>query len=314
MDFGEWILNTRKEQELDIQTFAEKTRVNVGTISRIENSHTQPTVFTAFRLTEGLGVSLPTLIKDLGGVYHVFTQDNLVGEREILTLSDVKVLVEDFSLNGRKVRLYLADALSSLSHALASTKKRSPGSENGEISFDVNDIDKLLFTSSLYRFNLRYPLGMASSIIRDTYDLGGAVIDDDIGAFLRGFRLGEHNIAKSANNLYERIAFGSSSLERVKFNDLMTIDKDLGLNGKLLGIFWELCRFEEIFNPPVIRSKAFVQKSLFGDDDDDEYIEYGPRSRSLDYKLATLYVLAYRWYQYVNRSRNVLSFHKYVYL
>src|SRR6266516_1351168 len=169
MKFGEWVQNTRKDQDQDIRSLAEKTGVDVGTISRIENVHTQATIYTVFRLAEGLNTSLPDLIQALSGKYlSSFEEKKLASDANVLTLLDVEKIVEDFNKESLAVRSYLAKCLNDLEQGLSSISLEA-SKEKRLVSFDVEDIDKLLYPSQIYRVDMVYPRMLKSEIIQFTY-------------------------------------------------------------------------------------------------------------------------------------------------
>lgn len=321
MDFGEWVLSKRREQGLDIQSFARKTRVNAGTISRIENSRAQPTLYSAFRLTEGSGTTLSMLLKDLGEEQKQTEQRDLLDESSILTFSDVEFLVDKFHSKGNEVGLYLVSLLnklySFLEHRL-STRKNLPSSRKDELPsaadefFSERDIDMFLSSSALYHFDFKYPYYIEPTIIISTFHSKGAMIHNDIVTVMRSFSTHSFDLSKSSNKFFERIASEAGSFERIRLDEIMTIDQELSLNGELLSIFWEICRFDEKFNPPVVRSKYSGQDNLFSTEDDDIYFQEKFSSKSsVDCRVATLYVMIYRWYQYMANAGQSLSFEKY---
>lgn len=308
MDFGDWVLKTRKERELDLRTLSEKTNVDMGTISRIEHSHTNSTVFTAFRLVEGLGVSLPVFINELTGNSPTSIRDEKSEKANtVLTLKDIEILVEEFDENGDSVREYLKDTMNGILNFIPDRISVKFGENNRLIPLSVDDIDRFLFRSPLYRFELRYPIGIGARRIQHLYEQRAALVPNDIQHYLRGKRL--EGLTRIASNVSNRL-LGTGALDRIKLNELLSLDKELEEGGRLLGIYWEACRFDERFTPSIHHSIHYEQPTLFGQQDVEE-LETAHGRKPWEHKLALLYVLIYRWYVYLNRHGELPPFGKY---
>ena len=183
------------------------------------------------------------------------------------------------------------------------------------VRFNYNDIDRLLFRTRLYTFDLRYPLPIRPANIRYVYEHNGALISSDIGSYLSEKRY--EALSRPSSNMLLRMT-GTGSLDRMKLGELLSLDEELREDGRLIGLFWEVCRFEEAFNPPLKRIKypterstLFEQSPLFENEEVEEVVAVRGK-RSFEYKLARLYVITYRWHQYLNRSGEVLRFEKYL--
>jgi len=311
MEFGKWVQNKRKERKLDIRTLAEKTDVDVGTISRIENLHTNATVYTALSLIDGLGVSLPTLIYDLTGNHPPSIKDKYVEKNNtVLTLQDVERLVKAFEHSRDSVRKYLVDTLNDISSNIPKGMNISYGGGAKPATFTIEDVDKLVlsFCSPLYEFKVRYPSGIGLKNIELIYEQNGALVSDDIQQYMQRIRL--EGLKRTSSNLLLRLT-GSGDLQRIKLNELLALDEELGEGGRLLGLFWEVYRFDKEFDPPIHHSKFFEPPTLVLPLDIEEWETVRGRKPWV-YSLALLYVLVYRWYLYLNRRGIELSpFRKY---
>ncbi len=300
MEFGEWVNDIRKERDFDLRSFAAITGVDGSTISRIENLHTQATLYTAFRICEGLGVSLPELIRTLNGKYpSSFEKEHHVEKETIVTLKNVEEFIEAFHHDEHNLRERLVKSLNKIS---SNIKVRNP--KRGKLSFfTLEDIDKLLYSSSLYQFSLKYPTGIRPQDILAIYEQGGALMLTDVEVYVSkiqyvGNSLEEEdeeedfeNYSKASFNTLSRLA--KNSVERIKLNEIMALDKRSKQDGKILGMFWEACKFHEKFSPTQHRQKYEMQQSLF----DFDAPSPSPIREEWEYKLASVYIKICRWYQ-----------------
>src|SRR5258708_37666916 len=95
MEFGTWVQNIRKERGLDIREMAQITGVDASTISRIENSRTEATLYSSFRICRGLKIPLPELIEVLSGPYPLALEEKSPSET-VVTSHDVEDFVVRF--------------------------------------------------------------------------------------------------------------------------------------------------------------------------------------------------------------------------
>src|SRR3989442_6969223 len=116
MEFGTWVQNVRKERGIDIRAIAEKTGVDASTISRIENSRTEATLYTSFRICQGLRISLSELVQLLSGPYPLALEEREPSEEEtVVTFHDVEDFVGSFRSAKRKYCGRIAESLTFIS-------------------------------------------------------------------------------------------------------------------------------------------------------------------------------------------------------
>jgi transcriptional regulator with XRE-family HTH domain len=327
MEFGEWVQKVRKERRLDVRTFAEKTGVDPSTISRIENLKTEATFYTAFRIIEAMGASPIDLFAILTGkLPHLLVKRSFKEEskHQLVTLQDVEKFVNDFVSDKDSVCRRLAEDLNYLSAKYASRDKI----QNREwvafkmSAFTSGDIDRILFTSSLYyRLELKYPTHIRADDILFTYEQNGALLLNDVEVYLQ--RLDPHS-----NFAFVPLSrmMTSSSIERIKLSDVLQFDVKSEQDGRIIGMFWEVCKFYERFN--TLKQQAeYSQLTFFDLSRKSEYSQLTPfdfakRSEFDDpirvdrpnasvfstnrddwgFRLAVIYVTINRWYQYYESS------------
>lgn len=280
LEFGRWIRSLRKERQLDIRSLAERTGVEVSTISRVENARTQVTLLTAIRLCEGLG-------KDVSDVFTVLrgkpmnkdVEERVTGADAVPNMGDVEQFLTYFQSNKEEGKIWFSDLL----NRVVSMSRGDEGSARGNLSrvFVPEDIHKLLFDSPFYRFEIQYPPTIAARDIFTIYQHGGMLTLIDIGEYVKKVRRDrqvtlarleqEANITQSILSRLE-----STVIEQIKLADVFMLDTQLGQEGTLLSMYWSVYSFyERLYR----RHAASAEQNL---------------------KLVSIFILTCRWLQFMN--------------
>jgi transcriptional regulator with XRE-family HTH domain len=323
MEFGEWLRQQRQSQGFDVRGLAEKSHVDPSTISRIENEHTQSTLYTAYRLCKGLGVSLSHLYRDLAGLNMterkpVFINEGciIIGEENVITREDIRVLLDDYRQEKESVYHYLAESINEIFFFLqkhVDKKIKSP-------QFTFENMRVLLARNyrSVLSFDLEYPRGNVAKdftthdVILYNYNRKGVLLLEDAGVYIKGLRRSvrgttlegvKSDTAISASVL-SRLEDGA--LERIKFSDILNLDSFFNQSGKFVDMCWDICEFEDWKE-----RNYYTSVSYYGAVISREYKTEQPTSivMSREKKLISIYVRICRWYQYL--AGNEFEWHKY---
>src|SRR5947207_8295977 len=212
MEFGDWLADTRKRLGLDIRSFAEKTKVDASTISRTENQETQATLYTAFRICEGLDISFSEFFQQLKGPFTLPLpwNDNPVKGVRVLSIEDVENFIAKFYSHEDSMRELLANLLNEISYRLSKATKHRKYAENAMIEVQPEDIDKMLYGFRLFTgFHLQYPWEISANIIFDTFQHNGVLEVDDVDVFMQDIVMkgrGEHKLlSRLQGGVLERI-------------------------------------------------------------------------------------------------------------
>jgi transcriptional regulator with XRE-family HTH domain len=288
MKFGDWVLDIRKKQELDVRAFAEKTGVDSSTISRTEHSHTETTIYTAYRITEGMEFSISELIQNLEGKNLPWLDKRVDGSDAILTLKDVQAFINHFRTNRDNATENLTFHLNNILEVALS--KGRYDEEYEKAYYTPTDIKRSLVKSPVsFQLDFKYPLRIDPDVIAFTYAQNGAIMLHDVDTYIAGIRP-KIRPPYGLSSFGLRVSTGSS-LERIKLSDVIHLDSDAGQDGRLIGMYWEACRFYDWFKPSEERKTR--QRSLF---DDENYSPFVPREEWV-IRLASLYIIICRWYQ-----------------
>jgi transcriptional regulator with XRE-family HTH domain len=291
MDFGPWLKQIRAERKLDARSLANLTGVDASTITRIEGERTQATLLTAVRLCEGLDVSLSQLLQALrGSPLHEMNREGMSGGPSVPTAHDVETFLRCFLTNEEKGMEWLSNLLNQV--VLLQCASEGKSRESKLPLFGPGDIQKLLFDTSVYRFELQYPPFLETEDILRIYQWGGVLTLADIGIYLRKARQGRN---VTLTRLEESGKFSASGLsrletgtvEQVKLAEMVTLDEQLEQEGQLLAMYWSVCKFNEQF------ARQFSQSP-----DRKDFPSPGRSDQAL--KLASLFITTCRWLQAFN--------------
>lgn len=265
IELGQWLQQERVKQGIDLRTLSELTGIDIGTISRVENSRTQATLATGVRLCEGLGVTPSSLLEALGRKSSVdLDSADASGCEAIPTLSDVQAFLKYIGTDWHAGCLLLADML----NMIASIQLRSGVTGNREMPhlFVPEDVDKFLIDLPLYRFELVYPPHLRADDIWRVYRCGKWLSITDVGISIRRLRSEKHvpliqmqHAVKISDSVLARLEEGV--LERIKLNDVLMLDEYLEQDGKVLAMYWKAYQLDRTMTQFLTESGS-QQKTL----------------------------------------------------
>lgn len=267
MDFGGWVRVLRQAQKLDIRALAERTGVEVSTISRVENARTKVTLLTVIRLCKGLGVTFHDLLEVVysqGAVRRI--DEGSMPSSAVPTRDDIDQFLEYFHREEKEGKAWLSQLIKRVISASESTGKRSE--ENGIDLFVPVDI--LLIDSPFYRFEVQYPSTLSAKDIVTIYECGGLLTSIDIGEYLRKVRREQQitleQLERTAHfSTSVLLRLESSVIEQIKLADVIWLDQHLGQSGMLFSMYWEVYSFYEdlLYRYPTTAERDMKLVSIF---------------------------------------------------
>jgi transcriptional regulator with XRE-family HTH domain len=270
MNLGDFVREKRKEAGISLQALAETTGVDIGTISRIENSRTKATLQSTARLCSGLGVTPNELAQVLGILQPDTSQTqeqsttqsgaSLAGNTEssdtpesekehpsqenfVLTEQDVLSYLILFQEHPDAARTWLVEQLN---HIIG---RQSSDQYGRKIEEEIpqlipEDVDKLTAPPSVYRFRLEYPRFLPAHTILEIYRQRGILMPADADVYIRQSR---HEFAKRGGHRVGDILnrLDAAAIERTKLEDAVTLDAELKMRGELLGLLLSTSTFTD---------------------------------------------------------------------
>jgi transcriptional regulator with XRE-family HTH domain len=313
MEFGGWLKNIRKELNLDVRSLANMTGVDSSTISRTENLQTQTTLYTAFRISEGIGISLIDLI-DILEEKHLTSleKNNFIANDNVLTLQNIEKIIEDLAADDTNVIELITSHLNLLlKEGLAN---RTPDFLFSDLFYyDDNDVYRFLYESPLfYKSDMKYPRNIDYNVLLYSYEHKGALILQDAELYASKVRPNKSRTRLPLNFSPQSRMEAGSSLERIKFSDVLQYDIETEQHGKVLGMYWEACRFYAKFTATQLNSNMtftysnlhYKQPTLFDISEIESYT--APREEWV-IRLATMILVVYRWYQSLKGNKFVFK-------
>ena len=243
-DFGRWVREVREKKGLDLRAFGRQTSVDPSTISRIENGHTQVTLYTAIRICVGVGISLQQFSESLG--YKVIDIKKIAFDDTktipILTLQDLEGFAKVLHVEAS----YALQILSELIDIVRSTVKSQEATlpSTAIEPFSPAHFSFLLSPNPIFKVTMQYPPNIPANQILRIYQLGGILNLMDVGAYLRDLRHQSKAtvaaftvVSKRSASVITKLELGA--IENIKLSDILELDKQLGNRGEMIALYWE---------------------------------------------------------------------------
>lgn len=223
---AEVIRRRRNELGLTVGALAEMSNVDIGTISRTENGHTQLTLDTAVRLCRALGLSLFDLTGNEGKWREQFQVRGLgILESDIVDL--LSIYRRDPNLCEETLSRWID---------LIQTNIGDTSRPNQRISLSAIGLANFLGEHPLFRFSLRFPVDVAAEVLIETHRLGGKLHDEDLQSLILHLTTDPvvyRGLSRQDRDVLRRLQ--SSSPDRVRYADIVELSETLQVD--LLGIF-----------------------------------------------------------------------------
>lgn len=209
------------------------------------------------------------------------------------TIGDVEAFLAFMRSDWQAGRVWLAVLL----NRIASLQGASEVSmQRGTLPLFVpEDIEKLLLPSSLYQFALQYPAGIQAKDIADIYRSREVLTLTDIGVYVKKVRQSRKETLSGIKDAVQLSASALSRLEagameRIKFNDVMILDKQLGQEGLVIGMYWSVYSFTN----EIVRHQHQMNNGHVGSSSG----AWTEREK----KLVTMFTIICRWLQALSRD------------
>ncbi|MDM8520287.1 helix-turn-helix transcriptional regulator [Anaerolineales bacterium HSG6] len=273
--FGKWLQDQRKRKGFLLDEFANKTNVDVGTISRLENGRTQATLVTCISLSERLEYSAYDMYSFLQDDAEAKLDETLRPESGGIAIKQVLELLAKEQAGSIDVLQLLVDKLNGISAFALQT--------NAPRTFTVDDIRQFLFTSPLYSYQLHYPATMPADLVVEIYQQGGILILEDLQIYIQWLKAtSETHLNRRQNSILDRLVMGN--VDRIKLSDLLELDQLFEVKGELFCLVWEAVKYQMGFYRCPADMKWKRQKQS-------DWIELNAKQRHL----TTIYLKLDRW-------------------
>jgi transcriptional regulator with XRE-family HTH domain len=235
MEFSQWLRRERSERGIDLKKTAQASKVDTSTLSRIENGVTEPTLETVVRIMRGLDI-------DLNQTLATWVEDRSLLAKDsdkhddvlpVLQPKDIRAFWDYWTQNSTAAYDLLTGLLNQVAQLHAPPKR--PYQE-----FSDSVIPHFFSESPIYSFRLHYPNFITKDMVFEVFSLGGALTYPDVGAYIRSLRKNQKKTLvdihrRSSASVMSRIESGN--LEKIKFNDVLEIDRQFGNGGEIVMMF-----------------------------------------------------------------------------
>lgn len=271
MDFREWLQKERTDTGLSLQQLAKAAGVNVGTISRIENGHTQPTLVTAVHLAEVLGNSPDRLTQILLGTNEIERRNSTDRIISILEPQHVINFLKIFFLSPNQAEALLVKLINSIFDI-------HPEAIKWKMRFSEADVEKLIVTTDIHHYDLKYPTEIPPHLFLYIYNCQGLLTLEDFDVFIEHLLKNSEGLPYRFLDVLKRLSQGT--VDRVRLTDILELDTHLNAGGKLLGIYWSAFAYQKS-----LKDQVEVALGVLGIDQEKYF------------RLASIFVKACRWHQ-----------------
>lgn len=274
MDFGDWLRQLRTTKKLDLSTVAQRTGVDISTLSRLENHRTEPTLETVIKICDGFQVDMAALLRQLVGDAVLERVQPGVRRQDrpqpVLTLDHVR----------RFYGLFRADPLAAcdLIADLLQTATNSEIHINRDVSryrrsimpdYDAFYILRSMLPEPIYHVELAYPSDFDAYDVLLTYQNNGVLTFSDVGIYIRAQRRSQNQTIAGIEKAVNRSASVLSRIEggvmgKIKLSAALELDQQLGIENEILGMFWDAAQFQSLSRRKVAVENDEIQLMAVG--------------------------------------------------
>lgn len=257
---GTWIRSVRLEKGLEIKDLSYESGLTSAQISRIETLNSDVTVNSIVRIAYGLNIDLKDVLAELE--IRAFFSSLLDTEHQdkssdIVTVQDVEAFLKFYSSEPRQAK----DVLITAYHLIREKNQEQQKEILSE--FDTADIiwEATQALSKKY-LPIPYPKGPREEIIEEIYRKRGVITIRDLAAYVMACRRSSgqslRELAEYTDVSYNAIArLERGELERISFTEIISLDKALNLDGRMIAICWAAGEF----NTGISRIKAMADQN-----------------------------------------------------
>jgi transcriptional regulator with XRE-family HTH domain len=282
--FGHWIREQRGRKSLTIRALSERTRLDVGTISRLENLLTQPTLLSAVRLCQGLDCDIDHVLAAIDEVGPpIRTPDgSSIIKNSVLVSQDLELFLRIFRSHSTEAKGLLLNLLERVQKVY---QRDTEVEHQARFPIKEEEVLVLVESSPLLSVELQYPPIDTLEFYEPIYRFGGVVILEDAQTYLRTFyrTYGFSPTArKTLSGVLSRLE--ETAYDRIKLADILALDKRLGAQGMIFSMYWYAYQFQDTAYQLVWQ----VLESPLSNQEPERY-----------YRLTKLLVVICRWLQWL---------------
>lgn len=248
MKFSEIVRSKRNENGWDLRDLAYLSNIAISFISEIENEVSKPTMTTAVNLIYALGISLTEFIEMLG-IDSNFSQfrERVPSDlrKSVLQIEDIEQFLAVYN---RKDGLSVAKELLYDSYTFILQMQGQNSNYQAVKQVAAEAIYNATRQLNQQNVPLPYPTKLDLEILTDTFTYGGVIIFPDVGYYIRRKRIESE---QSLMDMSQKLGVSHSSIsrlergekDRIHLHEIIDIDRNLGLDGLLLGMCWAAAQF-----------------------------------------------------------------------
>jgi len=239
-NIGDRIREKRLALALTVRSLAEKSGIDPGTLSRIENGVTEITLSSGIKLAEALGIELNELV--LPSISDGRTIREIAAPYSASTVVPKEIVDAFLDLHRRND----ASAMNLLASWLNQIAQRQVelGIVDRTVGFDAQIVQWLLVRQDLFRFKIRLPQQCISWVVPNIYALGGKISRGDLKLYLAALSEDPRrydSLGRQSKDILRRLQ--SETPNRLRLIDIVSLEEELGID--LVSMYWRAEREEE---------------------------------------------------------------------
>jgi transcriptional regulator with XRE-family HTH domain len=251
MDFKDWLRENRKRRGMTLVDLQNKTSLSHAQLSRLETGKSELTLFSAVRILHALDLSWQTLFTDdviEGDIKSLvpYIDMNRASDLPSINFNDVDALADSGLIQTgtasevvvELIRFFLRGFNLDVSNGELQNLSISLYSYIGNIDKSSPGLPDVLKEISFI-----YPSELDPIRLREIYLAGGVLIMQDLSFYIKQLRKSKNislrGQAKAIDMTHPAlIALETRITDKVKFMDIINLDKSLELRGELILFSW----------------------------------------------------------------------------
>lgn len=251
MDFKDWLRENRKRRGMTLVDLQDKTGLSHAQLSRLETGKSELTLFSAVRILHALELPWQALFTDdvIGGEIKLlvpYTDMDKTSDLPCVNFNDVDALTDSGLIQSGKASEIIVELIRLFLKGFSLDVSKGE-LQNLSVSLYsyIGNIDKSSpgLPDALKEISFIYPTEMDPLRLREIYLAGGVLIMQDLSFYIKQLRKSKNvslrGQAKAIDITHPAlIAFESRITDKVKFMDIINLDKSLELKGELILFSW----------------------------------------------------------------------------
>jgi transcriptional regulator with XRE-family HTH domain len=261
MNFGDWINKLRNDQDLTLVELASQAGMTHPALIFIETGESRPTLTSAKRLCQVLGVTVSDLVSVVQNREPLRYLEADFGTRKGMTLNldDVEAFLEVCDISVDQAELLLMALINRIARLYPALVQQA---NVGVPKLSIANIQAMVSDSPFHVSYLKFP-NTTAEMVWQTFKQSGVLMSRDTMVYIQE-TFDRHESIPENTKLVEKVI---RSLKRratrdlaVQFvlEDILALDLALADEGEILAMFWRIAELGELLEERDEREERLV--------------------------------------------------------